>query len=95
MIISLMTLGMSCSSSSKASIRKFQSRRYRLCKQKEVKNPIGKACFRYCSKYKFLHPKKSKNCKEWKVLVEDFSDPKVHEKFRNANFVLINEERIL
>jgi hypothetical protein len=79
---------MSCATFSKSLILKFQLREYRPCAEKQVENPVGKFCYRYCKQYKFL----SKKCKEWDQDVQDLTDPETFKKFRAANFTLRAEQ---
>ena len=75
----------SCGSLSTVSVTKFPSRTYDFCEKKWISDNVGKLCYRYCAKYKFLHPKKPNNCKEWKVITEDLSDPVTFQKFISGN----------
>ena len=75
-------------------VRKFENRRYRPCQDFEAEDPIGKFCFRYCVKYKFLRKKDSINCKIWKTDIKDFSKKDDFLAFRNSGFVIINEMSI-
>lgn len=81
---------MSCVTLSKSLQRKLSERRLRPCKENDTEQNVGKFCYRWCHKKKFL----SKKCKEWRVETYDFLDPAFHKKMIYMNFVLIKEERI-
>ena len=46
----------------------------------------GKACYRYCVKYKFLHKPKTDNCKTWKIDVYDLATKSGHDLFTGAGY---------
>jgi len=96
-ILLLLTLIFSVSCSAKRVKRAFQAKRFRLCKEIEMKDKkikTGWACYRICTKYKFLRRHRTKNCKYWKTEMYDLKDLETFKKFRNAKFVLIQESRI-
>ena len=96
MTITLLFMAVSCTTFSKISIQKFQVRRYRLCQDFEVKDPVGKACFRYCERYERILGIRTKKCKEdgWKTEVMDLRVLADFIKFRNAGFVLSAEQTL-
>jgi len=53
------------------------------------------ACHRRCLKFKFWKKKISKNCKKWTVDKIDISKKEGFYKFKDANFVLIKEDRVI
>lgn len=74
-------------------ILKFQDRKYVLCSDEEMDSPVGKACFRYCARYKRWRAHIPSNCVIWKTDVLDLSKREDFTKLRDAGFILINEER--
>lgn len=74
--------------------RDFSKRRYHICNDKELVNPIGKFCHRRCVKYKIFRKHVSENCKVWDVDILDMTNRDDYLKARNANFILINESEI-
>ena len=89
-IICLFITAASCATLSKHFLVRFQERIYEPCQAPDVKEPIGKLCFRYCVKYKFL----SKECKTWKVDVRNFSDEKDFNSFKDAGFIMVNGKKL-
>jgi len=94
LLILAMTFAASNIGCSTVVIRKFPERRYHACTTKEVKENVGKYCFRACKKYKLLRKKIPENCKLWYLHVLDVSDEKDFAALKKAGFVLIGEHRI-
>jgi len=88
-IIVCVSCAMNSDCLSKISVVAFNKRIYSLQKDK-----VGKVFFPYCVKYKFLHSKKTKNCKKWKTLVVDMNNKEEYNKFFHGNFVLISLDNI-
>lgn len=77
--------------------RDFTKKRLEPCSEKMMKNKKEKSgwfCYDRCIKYKFLRRHKTKNCKYWKTDMYDLKDLETFKKFRNAKFILIQENRI-
>lgn len=95
-LLLLLTIVSSCAEAL-LSPRAFQERRYRPCQSDEIQDgttAIGKFCFKYCAKYKFLRADISENCVIWKTDIKDLAKESDFLEFRSAGFVLINEQRI-
>ena len=93
MIVFVIYIGVTCCSSSALSPMKFQERTWRLCQQNQIKdlkltNESGYACYRYCTKYKFLHQHVTRNCYTWATDVLDLSKKEDFNKLRDAGFIL-------
>ena len=87
-----MIVSIACSTVS-SPLRKFSKRTYRPCSD-DIRDNVGKFCFRYCKKYKAFGKNNSLKCKEWGLDVKDFSDPKDFYAFREGGFILLNENRV-
>lgn len=86
LIIGFFLFFLGCSSFIPAvTVRAFPDRLYKFDEYPFVK-------FRWCSKYKMLMPNKTKHCKEWSEDKIDISNPENFKKFKDANFILINEK---
>ena len=59
-------------------------RTYRFCSFKEMKDPFGKICYRFCSEKTLI----LKKCKKTELIVEDLSKPQTYQKFFNAGFLI-------
>ena len=67
----------------------FNERRMRFCTEKEVPNNISKLCFRYCAKTNWRG-----YCQEYKLDIYDLTDKDTFNKFVNARFITISEEKL-
>ena len=67
-------------SAKKLKIRDFKFRTYRFCSEVERPDYVGKLCYRVCTRTIL------KRCIEKKLIVEDLSDPRTHQKFQFGNF---------
>jgi hypothetical protein len=77
---------------SEIAMRSFPERSYRPCDDREVKDPVGKFCYRRCAEYKFLHADLSTNCRRWETDVRDLKNADDFKSFRDGGFVLISEK---
>lgn len=57
-------------------------------KDLNLQRDYGYACYRYCTKYKFLHEHVSRNCKEWTTDILDMNKKEDFIKLRDAGFIL-------
>lgn len=71
--------------------RAWQERVYRPCKDHEHESPVGKFCYRKCTKYRAFKKRISLNCVRWKYSKKDFNDPETFKAFRDAGFVFGKE----
>jgi len=76
----LLFLSSACSSSTFYP-HKVTKRVYRYCSPKEVKEYVGKICYRYCKKKRILG-----SCKEYGLVVENHSLKEIHDKMLAAEF---------
>lgn len=74
----------SCSSKT-LSPAKFQSRSYHFCTKQEVDNYQGSLCHRYCTSRRLI----SKKCRKTKLIIEDLKDINIHNKFGDAEFLIM------
>ena len=89
-LISFQIFTISSCASQQTSPKSFEDRFYYLCDEAEVKDPVGKACFTWCKKKKFL----SDECKEMGVDVKDLRDPVDFAAFKSAGFMLLPKKVI-
>ena len=95
-LIPLIILIISCSHVD-ALNRDFKARRIRFCKNKEMKHLDRKAgwgCYRYCVLWSRFRRNTTPNCKKWKTDYYDLQNSVIFKQFRDANFVMIQENRI-
>jgi hypothetical protein len=93
LLLMISVISWSCSSTTfakKLEPRTFRKRTYRFCDPREIEDPIGKLCYRYCSRSLLW-----KKCKETKLIIEDLSDKDTFDKFRNAGFNVVDINRRL
>ncbi len=69
--------------------RKDQDKLWRPCQDSEASEPIGKVCNKVCIKVKH-----SGECKEWKINVKNFAEKESFNFYRDAGFVLIDEDNL-
>ena len=94
LILIFILILITCCASSMVSLRKFPDRTYRPCQNFETEKPVGKFCYRYCVKYRFMRSDVSENCIKWETDVRDLSTDGDFEAFRAGGFILVNEKNV-
>ena len=91
-LLMICVISWSCSSTifaKKLEPRTFRKRTYRFCDPREVKDFVGKLCYRYCSRSLLW-----KKCRETKLIVENLADKDTFDKFRSAGFNVLDIGRL-